>query len=156
VYAPQSSIIRARKPSSLPSFVTGTSTSRKTRSLPCEFAVCWSVRHSVQLTGRLSLRDSRHSATSWTCVQILFPNPPPMSCETKRSLSIPTRSAGAIMMIAKPGNWLFEWIVHWPVPRLNSTTAPLVSNGVDEKRSKWSRSIRTTLSAALTAPSKSP
>jgi hypothetical protein len=31
-----------------------------------------------------------------------------MSCETNRSLSIPTFSAGAIMMIAKPGNWLFE------------------------------------------------
>ena len=29
------------------------------------------------------------------------------------------------MITAKPGNWLFVWIVHWPVPRLNSTRAPL-------------------------------
>ena len=92
-------------------------------------------------------------ATSWTCVQILLPKPPPMSWETKRSLSIPTFSAGAIMMIAKPGNWLFEWIVHCPVPRLYSTTAPLVSSGVEEKRWKCSRLIRTTLSASARAAS---
>ena len=59
-------------------------------------------------------------------MQILLPKPPPMSCETKRSLSIPTLSAGPIMICAKPGNWLLEWIVHWAVPRLYSTTAPLV------------------------------
>jgi hypothetical protein len=137
----------------VPSAFTGTSTSRNTRSLPCEFAVCWSVRHSVHCTGRFSLRASRHIATSWGCVQILLPKPPPMSCETKRSLSIPVRSAGAIMMIANPGNWLFERIVHCSMPRLYSTSAPLVSRGVDEKRSKWSRSIRTTWSASASAAS---
>ena len=57
------------------------------------------------------------------------------------------------MMIAKPGNWLLECIVHWPVPRLYSTTAPLVSSGVDEKRSKWRRSMRTTASASASAES---
>ena len=118
--------------------------------------MCWSVRHSVQLQARLSLRESRQSATSCGCVQILLPKPPPMSCVTKRSLSIPVRRAGAIMIAAKPGNWLLQWSVHCPVPRLYSTTAPLVSSGVDEKRLKCSRLMRTTLSAASSAPSKSP
>jgi hypothetical protein len=48
---------------------------------------------------------------------------------------------------------LFEWIVHCAVPRLYSTTAPLVSSGVDEKRSKCRRLIRTTLSASASAAS---
>ena len=63
--------------------------SRNVRSLPCAFAVCWSVRHSVHCTGRLSLRASRQHATYCGCRQILLPNAPPMSCETKRSLSMP-------------------------------------------------------------------
>ena len=66
-----------------------------------------------------------------------------MSCVTKRSLSIPTRIAGPIMIAAKPGNWLFVMIVHCPVPRLNSTSAPLHSSGVELKRSKWSSEIFT-------------
>jgi hypothetical protein len=37
------------------------------------------------------------------------------------------------MIAAKPGNWLFVWIVHCPMPRLYSTTAPssVSSGGVD-------------------------
>ena len=31
--------------------------------------------------------------------------------------------AGPIMIAANPGNWLFVWIVHCPVPRLYSTSA---------------------------------
>ena len=34
------------------------------------------------------------------------------------------RIAGPIMIAAKPGNWLFVWIVHCPMPRLYSTSAP--------------------------------
>jgi len=49
--------------------------------------------------------------------------------------------AGAIMITAKPGNWLFVVIVHCPVPRLNSTSAPSSSRGVELKRSKWSSEI---------------
>ena len=89
-------------------------------------------------------------------MQILLPKPPPMSCETKRSLSMPTRIAGPIMITAKPGNWLFVYSVHWPVPRLYSTSAPEVSSGVDEKRSKCSSSMRTTWSASASAASMSP
>ena len=89
-------------------------------------------------------------------MQILLPNPPPMSCVTKRSLSVPTRIAGAIMIAAKPGNWLLQCNVHWPIPWSYSTTAALVSSGVDEKRSKCRRSIRTTSSASARAASYSP
>ena len=39
--------------------MTPTSTSRNQRSLPCAFAVCWSVRHSVHCTGRPSFRAMR-------------------------------------------------------------------------------------------------
>ena len=46
-------------------------------------------------------------ATSWGWEVILLPKPPPMSCVTNRSLSIPIRIAGPIMIAAKPGNWLF-------------------------------------------------
>ena len=87
---------------------------------------------------------------------ILLPKPPPMSWLTNRSLSMPTRSAGAIQIAPTPGIWWFPWIVHCPVPRLNSTRQPEHSSGVDEKRSKWSRSIRTTWSASASAASKSP
>jgi hypothetical protein len=48
------------------------------------------------------------------------------------------------MIAAKPGNWLLQWIVHWSVPRLYSTSAPSVSSGVELKRSKWSSEILTT------------
>ena len=75
----------------------------------------------------------------------MLPKPPPMSWVTKRSLSIPQRIAGAIMIAAKPGNWLLQWIVHWPVPRLYSTSAPSHSSGVELKRSKWSSEIFTML-----------
>ena len=34
----------------------------------------------------------------------MFPKPPPMSCVTKRSLSIPTRSAGAIQIAPDAGH----------------------------------------------------
>ena len=57
--APASSSALARKPSSVPSALTATSMSWNQRSLPCELAMCWSVRHSVHWTGRLSLRASR-------------------------------------------------------------------------------------------------
>ena len=77
------------------------------RSLPCDIDWWNSVRHSVHWIGRPSLRASRQQATSCGCDVILLPNPPPMSWVTMRSLSIPTRIAGAIMITAKPGNWLF-------------------------------------------------
>ena len=76
-----------------------------------------------------------------------------MSCETKRSLSMPVRSAGAIQIAPMPGIWWLPYIVHCPVPRLYSTSTPAHSSGVDEKRSKCSRSILTTWSASATAPS---
>src|SRR5205809_417419 len=79
-----------------------------------------------------------------------------MSCVTKRSLSRPTRRDGAIQIAPTPGIWWLQYIVHCPVPRLYSTSAPEHSSGVDEKRSKWSSSILITLSASATAPSKSP
>ena len=44
-----------------------------------------------------------------------------MSWLTKRSLSMPTRSAGAIQIAPTPGIWWLPWSVHCPVPRLNST-----------------------------------
>src|SRR2546429_510446 len=91
--APQSSIARTEKPSIVPSAFTGTVTSRNVRSLPCVFAVCWSVRHSVHCTGRLSLRARRQQAVYWGCSVILLPKPPPMSWLTNRSLSMPTRIA---------------------------------------------------------------
>ena len=49
------------------------------------------MRHSVHWTARLSLRASRHIATSCGCEVILLPKPPPMSWVTKRSLSRPQR-----------------------------------------------------------------
>ena len=113
-----------RKPSSVPSFLTATSVSWNQRSLPCDIDWWKSVRHSVHWTARPSLRASRQHATSCGCDVILLPKPPPMSCVTKRSLSSPVRIAGPIMIAAKPGNWLFVWIVHCPVPRLYSTRAP--------------------------------
>ena len=64
--------------------------------------------------------------------------------------------AGPIMMIAKPGNWLLQWIVHCPVPRLYSTSAASSSSGVELKRSKCSSPIETTWSASANAPSTSP
>ena len=60
------------------------------------------------------------------------------------------------MIAAKPGNWLFVWIVHCPTPRLNSTSAPSVSSGVELKRWKWSSLIFTILSASANAASRSP
>src|SRR5919108_677728 len=101
--APQSSIARTEKPSIVPSAFTGTSRSRKVRSFPCAFAVCWSVRHSVHWIGRFSFRASRQQATNCGWRQILLPKAPPMSCVTKRSLSIPTRRAGAIQIAPTPG-----------------------------------------------------
>ncbi len=145
-----------RKPSSVPSFLTATSVSRNQRSFPCDIERWNSVRHSVQLTGRSSLRASRHIATSCGWVVILLPKPPPMSWVTKRSLSRPQRIAGPIMIAAKPGNWLLQWIVHWPVPRLNSTSAPSVSSGVELKRSKCSSEMWTIRSASATASSQLP
>ena len=47
------------------------------------------MRHSVHWIARFSLRASRHIATSCGCEVILLPKPPPMSCVTKRSLSMP-------------------------------------------------------------------
>ena len=72
------------------------------------------MRHSVHWIGRFSFRASRQQATSCGCDVILLPKPPPMSCVTMRSLSVPTRMAGAIMITANPGNWLF--VVHRPLP----------------------------------------
>ena len=69
---------------------------------------------------------------------------------------MPTRMAGAIMITAKPGNWLLVVIAHWPVPRLYSTSAPSSSSGVELKRSKWSSEILTTWSASANAVSTSP
>ena len=66
---------------------------------------------------------------------------------------MPVRSAGAIQIAPMPGIWWLPYIVHWPVPRLYSTSTPAHSSGVDEKRSKCSRSIFTTWSASATAPS---
>ena len=66
------------------------------------------------------------------------------------------RIAGAIMIAAKPGNWLLQWIVHCPVPRLYSTSAPSHSSGVELKRSKWSSEILTMRSASATASSQLP
>ncbi len=140
----------------VPSALTATSVSRNQRSLPCDIDWWKSVRHSVHWTGRLSLRARRHSATSCGCDVILLPKPPPMSCVTMRSLSVPTRMAGAIMITANPGNWLFVVIVHCPVPRLYSTSPPSVSSGVELNRSKWSSEIFTTWSASANAPSTSP
>ena len=140
----------------MPSALTATSTSWNQRSFPCDIDWWKSVRHSVHCTGRPSFRASRQSATSCGCEVILFPKPPPMSWVTKRSLSSPTRRAGPIMIAAKPGNWLFAWIVHWPVPRLYSTSAPSHSIGVELNRLKWSSSIRTTWSASAKAASRSP
>ena len=144
------------KPSMVPSFWTATSMSWNQRSLPCAFAVCWSVRHSVHWIGRFSFRASRQQAVSCTCVVILLPNPPPMSLVTKRSLSSGTRSAGPIQIAATPGIWWLQWSVNWPVPRSYSTRAAEHSSGVEENRSKWSSLIFTTLSAAFSAPSTSP
>ena len=143
-------------PSIVPSFWTATSMSWNQRSFPCAFAVCWSVRHSVHWIGRFSFRASRQHAVSCTCVVILFPNPPPMSWVTKRSLSSGTRSAGPIQIAATPGIWWLQWIVNCPVPRSCSTSAAEHSSGVEEKRSKWSSLILTTRSAAFSAPSTSP
>ena len=114
------------------------------------------MRHSVHWIGRFSLRASRQQATSCGCEVILLPKPPPMSWVTKRSLSSPTRIAGPIMIAAKPGNWLLQWIVHCPIPRLYSTSAPSVSSGVELKRSKWSSEIFTIRSASATASSQLP
>ena len=144
------------KPSIVPSFWTATSMSWNQRSLPCAFAVCWSVRHSVHWIGRFSLRASRQQAVSYVCVVILLPKPPPMSWVTKRSLSSGTRSAGPIQIAATPGIWWLQWIVNWPVPRSYSTSAAEHSSGVEEKRSKCSSLILTTRSAAFSAPSTSP
>ena len=102
------------------------------------------MRHSVHWIGRFSFRASRQHATSCGWEVILLPKPPPMSWVTMRSLSIPTRMAGAIMITAKPGNWLFVYIVHCPVPRLYSVSAPPSSIGVELKRSKCSSLMRTT------------
>ena len=66
------------------------------------------------------------------------------------------RIAGPIMIAAKPGNWLFVWIVHCPMPRLYSTSAPSHSSGVELKRWKCSSSIFTILSASANAASRSP
>ena len=145
-----------RKPSSVPSSLTATSVSWNQRSLPCDIERWKSVRHSVHCTGRLSLRASRQQTTSCGCEVILLPKPPPMSCVTKRSLSSPTFIAGPIMIAAKPGNWLFVWIVHCPTPRLNSTSAPSHSSGVELKRWKWSSGILITRSASAKAASRSP
>ena len=114
------------------------------------------MRHSVHCTGRLSLRASRQQTTSCGCDVILLPKPPPMSWVTKRSLSSPTFIAGPIMIAAKPGNWLFVWIVHCPTPRLYSTSAPSHSSGVELKRWKWSSGILITRSASAKAASRSP
>ena len=127
----------------MPSAFTATSVPSNQRSLPCDIDWWNSVRHSVHWIARLSLRASRQHATSCGCDVILLPKPPPMSWVTMRSLSSPTRIAGPIMIAAKPGNWLFVNIVHWPVPRLYSTSAPSHSSGVELKRSKWSSSIVT-------------
>src|SRR5918998_1721048 len=54
-----------------------------------------------------------------------------MSCVTKRSLSIPVRSAGAIQIAPTPGIWWLQWSVHSPVPLSYSTSAPAHSSGVD-------------------------
>ena len=106
--APASSRAFVRKPSSVPSSFTATSVSRNHRSFPCDIVMWNSVRHSVHWIARLSLRASRQIATSCGCEVILLPNPPPMSCVTKRSLSRPQRIAGPIMIAAKPGNWLLQ------------------------------------------------
>ena len=60
------------------------------------------------------------------------------------------------MIAAKPGNWLLQWIVHWPVPRLYSTRAASHSSGVELKRSKCSSLMRTMWSASANAASMSP
>ena len=140
----------------MPSLFTATSVSWNQRSFPCDIERWKSVRHSVQLIGRFSFRASRQHATSCGCEVILLPNAPPMSCVTKRSLSSPQRIAGPIMIAAKPGNWLFVWIVHCPTPRLYSTSAPSHSSGVELKRWKWSSGIFTTRSASANAESRSP
>ena len=147
--APQSSSAFTLNPSIVPSFWTATSMSWNQRSLPCAFAVCWSVRHSVHWIGRFSLRASRQQAVRYVCVVILLPKPPPMSCVTKRSLSSGTRSAGPIQIAATPGIWWLQWSVNWPVPRSCSTSAAEHSSGVEENRSKWSSLIFTTLVGGL-------
>ena len=86
----------------------------------------------------------------------MLPKPPPMSFVTKRSLSIPVRSAGAIQIAPTPGIWWLQWSVHSSVPLSYSTSAPAHSSGVDEKRWKWRRSIFTTWSASASAVSTSP
>ena len=154
--APASSSAVVRNPSSVPSSLIATSVSWNQRSFPCDIERWKSVRHSVHCTGRFSFRASRQQATSCGCEVILLPKPPPMSWVTKRSLSSPTRIAGPIMIAANPGNWLFVMIVHCPVPRLNSTSAPLHSIGVELKRSKWSSEIFSTRSASANAWSRSP
>ncbi len=69
---------------------------------------------------------------------------------------MPTPSAGAIMIAAKPGNWLLQCTVHCPVPRWYSTSAAFVSSGVELKRSKCSSLMRTMWSASANAASMSP
>ena len=87
---------------------------------------------------------------------ILIPNPPPMSWEVKSIWSIPIPSAGAIIIAANIGNWLFDLTAIALVPGSQSTRAPKHSSGVDEKRWKWSLSILTTWSACSSAQSMSP
>src|SRR4029077_18727960 len=106
------------------------------RSAPWDIEGGNSDRHSVQWIRRLLLRASRQQARRCGGEGILLPKPPPMSWVTKRSLASPKRIAGAIMIAAKPGNWLFVKIVHCPVPRVYSTSAPSHSSGVELKRSK--------------------
>ena len=86
----------------------------------------------------------------------MLPKPPPMSFVTKRSLSSPVRSAGAIQIAPMPGIWWLQWSVHCPVGFSYSTTAPEHSSGVELKRWKWSSLIVTIRSASAFAPSQSP
>jgi hypothetical protein len=89
----------------------------------------------------VELARERQQATKYGCRQILLPKAPPMSCVTKRSLSIPTRSAGAIQIAPTPGHLVVA--VHRPLPgaavELGHAAGALERRR--EKRSKCSSEI---------------
>ena len=86
----------------------------------------------------------------------MIPKPPPMSWLENCMWSMPTPIAGPMNIAANIGIWLLERNSITPVPGSQLTSAPVVSSGVDEKRWKCRRSIRTTWSAFSSAQSTSP
>ena len=77
-YAPWSSVMCTRRPSTSPSSVMAASTS-STSSRACPAARRFSLRSSIHATGRPTTLAAAHTATSSRLGYAFWPNEPPMS-----------------------------------------------------------------------------